>query len=355
VGKGEKMIYPENIFLMAPLADYTDLPFRASMRRHGAHYLFTQMIDSGALVWAQRGKRKLADRNLKIIQRGELEPWLGVQLLGNVPEILGEAVEMLNEYDFDVLDLNMGCPMKKVTKRGCGAAMCQDRDLALWCLETLVKKSRVPVTAKTRIVSGTDIQENVEWAKQLESTGIQALTVHGRDRSAIYSGEPAFDSLRAISEAVDIQVIANGGVMSAEKALEMKEKSGISRQMVARGAIGNPWIFRELQADFIEKVAQLRSLGKKIPKFSPSTNQLVAEMRLNFRDLVEFHGEEVACRVSRKLILAYLKGRGYPSSLRDRVGRLDSVDAYFELIDDVEKCGSSPDFLRTVTFYDDFI
>ncbi|MCK5834432.1 MAG: tRNA-dihydrouridine synthase family protein, partial [Lentisphaeria bacterium] len=319
-----KMIYPKKSYIMAPLADYTDLPFRQSMRRQGAEFLFTQMIDSGALVWSRRSKKSLAERNQKTITRGASEPWLGVQLLGNVPEILKEAVEILNEQAFDVLDLNMGCPMKKVTKRGCGAAMCDDTDLAQWCLETLVKTSRFPVTAKTRIVNHNDIEANVKWAKQLEATGIQALTVHGRTREAIYAGEPAFESLKAISEALDIQVIANGGIMSAVSSLALSEKTGIDCQMVARGAIGNPWIFREFQTPFLDKIAQLKQGGEVVPKFAPSSDQICEEMKLNFKDMVDFHGEEVACRVSRKLTLAYLKGRGYSSTFRDRVGRLNS-------------------------------
>ena len=340
---------------MAPLADYTDLPFRESMRRQGAKFLFTQMIDSGALVWSRRSKKSLAERNQKTITRGKSEPWLGVQLLGNVPEILKEAVEILNEQEFDVLDLNMGCPMKKVTKRGCGAAMCDDSDLAQWSLETLVKTSRFPVTAKTRIISHDDIEANVKWAKQLESTGIQALTIHGRERSAIYAGEPAFDSLKAIADALDIQVIANGGIMSASRSLEMSEKSGIDCQMVARGAIGNPWIFRELQTDFLAKVSLLEQAGKSVPKFAPSSDQICQEMQLNFKDMIDFHGEEVACRVSRKLILAFLKGRGYSSKFRDRVGRLNSSQEYFELFGEVASQGASPDYLESVTLYNQFI
>ena len=350
-----KMIYPENSHIMAPLADYTDLPFRESMRRQGAEFLFTQMIDCGALVWARRSRKHLAERNQKTITRGPNEPWLGVQLLGSVPEILKEAVEILNEEAFDVLDLNMGCPMKKVTKRGCGAAMCDDPDLAQWCLETLVKTSRFPVTAKTRIVDHQDIEANVKWAKRLEATGIQALTVHGRTREAIYAGEPAFESLKAIADAVDIQVIANGGVMSAVSSLEMSEKSGINCQMIARGAIGNPWIFHELQAPFLAKIAKLMEAGKDIPKFAPSTDQICQEMNLNFKDMIDFHGEEVACRVSRKLIISFLKGRGYSSSFRDRVGRLNTPQEYFTLFDEVAKQGASPDYLQSVTLYDHFI
>jgi len=349
-----KMIYPEKSFIMAPLADYTDLPFRESMRRHGAKFLFTQMIDSGALVWARRSRKDLAVRNQKTITRGPNEPWLGVQVLGNVPEILKEAVEILNEEEFDVLDLNMGCPMKKVTKRGCGAAMCDDEDLAQWCLETLVKTSRFPVTAKTRIVSYEDIEANVSWAKRLEATGIQALTIHGRTRNAIYAGEPAFDSLKAIAEAVNIQVIANGGVMSAATSIEMSEKSGLDCQMIARGAIGNPWIFDELQDSFLERISSLKQAGESIPKFAPSSDQLCQEMYLNFKDMISFHGEEVACRVSRKLILAFLKGRGYSSKFRDRVGHLHNPSDYFKLFDEVAAQGPSPDYLQSVTLYDQF-
>ncbi len=348
-------IYPEDSYLMAPLSDYTDLPFRNSVRRYGAKYVFIQMIDCGALVWARRQNKEITERNKKTIRRGKDEEWLGVQLLGSIPEILGEAVEILNENEFEVLDFNMGCPMKKVTSRGCGGAMCEDPDLALWCLDTIIKKSKFPVTAKTRIVFNDDIDANVKWAKQLESTGIETLTIHGRERSLIYAGEPDFESLKAISEALNIPVIANGGIMNAKSALEMKEKTNISSGMIARGALGNPWVFRELQPEFMAKVNQLRQAGEKVPKFAPSPELIYQELVTNFTDMVAFHGEESACRVSRKLIIGFLKGKGYDSTFRDQVGRLDTAKGYFDLFDALHLQGPCDDYLNSVTFYDNFL
>ncbi len=344
-------MYPNDSYLMAPLTDYTDLPFRKSIRQFGAKYVFTQMIDAGALVWVKRSNKELADKNRKIVTRGPNEDWLGVQLLGNKPDIIEEAVEILNDYEFDVLDLNMGCPMKKVVKRGCGAAMYDDQDLAIWCLEKMLEKSRIPVTAKIRIVDYSDPEPNIAWAKRLEATGIKALTVHGRLREAIYSGEPSFDILREIDQALDIKVIANGGIMAAKDALEMRQKTAIDSGMVARGAIGNPWIFRELQPDFMAKVAKLET----VPKFAPSPQQLVDVMRQNFADMVDFHGAEAACRVSRKTILAYLKGRGYKSTFRDQASRLPDVKAYENFFNQLEMTAPADAYIDSVTFYDDFI
>jgi len=349
-----KNFYPNNSYIMAPLTDYTDYPFRNSIRRHGAKYMFTQMIDAGALVWSKRTGKRLAEKNEKIITRRTDEDWVGVQLLGNQPEIIAEAVEILNDYDFDVLDLNMGCPMKKVTKRGCGAAMVDDPDLALWCLETMIAKSRIPVTGKIRIIDYENPEPNLNWAKRLENTGIKALTVHGRVRSAIYSGDPSFAVLKAIDEALDIQVIANGGIMSADDALTMKEKTGMSCGMIARGAIGNPWIFEELKPEFMAKVDALRQAGKVVPAFAPSHQQLIDEMKLNFAEMVEFHGEETATRVARKVILSYLKGRGYASVWRDQVGRLSSALAYSDFFDKLEAAKPAEAYIGSVTFYEDF-
>lgn len=346
--------YPDNSYIMAPLTDYTDYPFRNSIRRHGAKYMFTQMIDAGALVWSKRTGKRLAEKNEKIITRRSNEDWVGVQLLGNQPEIIAEAVEILNDYDFDVLDLNMGCPMKKVTKRGCGAAMVDNQDLALWCLDTMIAKSRIPVTGKIRIIDYDNPEPNINWAKRLQNTGIKALTVHGRIRTAIYSGDPSFAVLKAIDEVLDIQVIANGGIMCADDALTMKEKSGMNCGMVARGAIGNPWIFEELKPEFMAKIDALRKAGKSVPKFAPSHQQLIDEMKLNFTEMVEFHGEETATRVARKVILSYLKGRGYSSTWKNQVGQLATADAYNSFFTELEKVRPAEKYCESVTFYEDF-
>lgn len=135
----------------------------------------------------------------------------------------------------------------------------------------------------------------------------------------------------------------------------MRDKTGISCGMLARGAIGNPWLFRELQPDFMKTVDTLVKAGKEIPTFAPNHDQLCTEMRQNFMEMVEFHGEETAVRVSRKIILSYLKGRGYASSWRDQVGRLASVGDYIDFFDRLRQENPASHYINSVTFYDDFI
>ena len=346
-------VYPENSYIMAPLTGYTDMPFRNSIRRYGAHYMFTQMVDIGALVWGMRSNRRVAEKNMKMLERGPHEKWLGVQLLGSKPDIFREAVEMVNDYDFNLMDLNMGCPMKKVIKRGCGAAMAEDPQLACECLSIMVKHSRFPVTVKTRIVDQEDPEPTIRWCKMLEETGVQAITIHGRIRERIYSGDVAFHVLDALRESLNIQLIANGGIMSGKDALELREKTGCDCGMVARGAMGNPWLFQELQKPFLDKLSTHAPEG--MPTFTPSHEALLTEMNSEINDMVEYHGEVMGMRLARKIILVYLKGRGYKASRRDEAGRLSTIAHFNEFIGGLTEELPSARFLAHTKYYEDFL
>jgi len=307
---------------MAPLSGYTDVAFRAACRRYGCEYAFTPLLDAGSLVY----RNPLQARALT---RAPDEPWLGVQLLGSEPEILGEAVLRLNEQPFDLLDLNLGCPVPKVTKRGAGIALATNLELALRCVESVVKVSRMPVTVKTRVLSGNDPEPTLRLARALEHRGIAALTIHGRVWQQIYSGRVAVEVIRAVRDAVGIPVIANGGVFDRQSGLELSEKTGCRRIMIARGAIGNPWIFRELQAP------------GAVP---PSHPEVCDQIERHVLDMVAHYGEETGMRNARKIILAYLTGRGYRRLRRRAVTGLRTMAAFRELLTVVREEGPSPRF-----------
>jgi tRNA-dihydrouridine synthase B len=167
------LLYPPNSVLLATLSGYTDEPFRREARRCGCQYAFTPLIDSASVVYSR-------DKNERFLFRADDEPWLGIQLVGGDPEILGRAVEDLKHHRFEVLDFNMGCPMPKVTKKTAGAALSHNQDLALRCLDSLMRHATIPVTAKIRIVSELDPAPTVKLALALEQCGIRALTIHGR-------------------------------------------------------------------------------------------------------------------------------------------------------------------------------
>lgn len=282
--------------VLAPIAGYTDLPFRRMCRRFGAHFAHTALIDAGALVHGN------PDNHL-ILRRGGDEPWLAVQLLGSIPADVRRAAEMLRDMPFDAVDFNMGCPVRKIIRRCAGAALMQHPELAFTCLEILRGViDHKPVTVKTRILDENDPEPTVAFCRELEKRGIDGLTLHGRLPSRMYAGPVATAVIRAVRESVRIPVTANGGVFSWHDAAELSRQTGCSRVMVARGAMGNPWIFRELQA------------GSDLPP--PPHGEVCQIMRDHLLDMVELYGETGAMIIGRKIIHAYLVGRGYRRSLR---------------------------------------
>ncbi len=300
---------------MAPLSGFTDLPYRRSLRRHGCTYAFTEMIDAGSLAYNNPNAPRM-------LLRGDDEPWLGVQLVGADYDMLLKSVLKLNEYHFDLLDFNLGCPVPKVAKKGAGAILGRDIDEAARLLEMLVKHSRFPVTAKTRIYCEGDPGMTVKLAKALENAGAQTLTIHGRIKERIYSGPVFYEIIGEVREALDIPVVVNGGITNRATREEALNRSGCTVAMVARGAMGNPWLFDELQN----------------PDYRPPTpNELADEIRQHISDMADFYGEESGFKIARKVVLDYLRGRGYPGTLRARTSFMKNHDDLSEILVDI--CG----------------
>ena len=321
-------IYPDDAVILAPLAGYTDVPYRLSARRHGCVYAFTEMVDISSLVHSPK-------RSVKFLKRDESEKWLGIQLVGRKIDEMSKAVEIVNEHNFDVLDLNMGCPTPKVAKKGKGAGLAKEIDLAVKIIEVMVQKSRFPVTAKIRIQDKTSPESTIYLAKQLEAAGIQALTIHGRLYEAIYSGPCYAKIISAVRENVKIQVIANGGVFNKESYDALRIQSGCGAVMVARGAMGNPWIFEEvkgLRDGFVE------------------TSDFVDEMHKHIADIASCHGEKFGMRIARKIILDYLKGRGYGGELKSRASKISTMGEFEIYLDEVRK-GPSESFVKQYTIW----
>jgi tRNA-dihydrouridine synthase B len=320
------MLYPDDNLLLAPLCGYTDLPFRRVCRQQGCRYAFTPLVDAGSLIYNH-------DVNDLLLRRGDDEPWLGVQVLGTCPEHIGKAVELIaaRHNHFDVIDLNLGCPVPKVVKKGAGAAMGRNLEVAVRSVEKMVAASPVPVTAKTRIVNETDPEQTVKLALALEAAGIQALTLHGRILEMKYAGPVFAEMIRAVRAAVRIPVIANGGVFNLQTADCLRQGTGCSHLMIARGAIGNPWIFRELQT--------------AAPLPLPTHAEICAVMEEQVLGMVGFYGEEAGLRNARKVVLAYLAGRGYASHFRAEASLICTVAEFREFMARVVATGQSPDYL----------
>ena len=309
-------VYPEDAVIQAPLAGHTDMPMRLSSRRHGCRYAFTEMIDAGSLVFGNQ-------KTLTLAQRSPLEDFLGIQLIGSDLDHLKRAVEIINERDYNVLDFNLGCPAPKVERKCEGIAFALRRpDEAVKAFELIVRTSRIPVTVKTRIQHPEDPEPTVRFAKRLEEAGAQALTLHGRVMKAFYSGPVAFHIIRAVREALTIPVIANGGIMDAASCREMREKTGCSRVMIARGALGNPWIFSEVSD----------------PAFQPpSVQEFADELERHLHEMTAFYGEELGFRIGRKCILEYLRGRGYPGTLRASASYIATEADFQRMMAEVRK------------------
>lgn len=251
------------------------------------------------------------------MERGDDEDWLGVQLVGCNHDRINKAVEILNQHNFNILDFNLGCPVPKVAKKGAGAALGQKIDEAIKCFDLIKKLSRHPVSAKIRILDEQDPEPTLQLVKGLTEAGAQAITIHGRVKNKFYAGPVYFDIIAAAREAVDIQIIANGGVSSISTYNEIREKTGCDTVMLARGAMGNPWLFRELNNE------------NYLP---PAPEELCNELEQHVMEMIDYYGETLALRIGRKIILDYLKSRGFPGRFKAQVSFLHTSEDFAEFM-----------------------
>lgn len=223
-------------FLLAPLAGYSDLPFRRLCREFGAGLVVSEMISCHGLVYKQAN-------TLAMLASNPAERPVSFQLFGADPAIMGQAAALLSTFHPDLIDINMGCPVKKVTKRGAGAALMQDPQLAMAILTNVIKNSTVPVTVKTRI--GVDSQHisAVDFARMAEDAGAAAITVHGRTWAQGFTGTADWDVIAQVKQAVTLPIIGNGDIHSHAQGLEMMRQTGCDGIMIGRAALGNPWVF----------------------------------------------------------------------------------------------------------------
>lgn len=309
-------IYIPDSVILAPLSGYTDLAYRHSARRFGCRYCFTEMVDAGSLAYNNI-------KTARLLERGADEEWLGVQLVGSNPEYIRKAVEILNGHHFEVLDFNLGCPVPKVAKKGAGATLGKNITAALTCFELIKKYSRHRLSAKIRILDEQDPEPTLTLVKGLAAAGAEAVTVHGRVKGKLYSGPVFYDIIAVVREAVDIQVIANGGVTGAASYAELCGNTGCDVVMLARGAMGNPWLFRELSGP-----------ENYIP---PTPDELADELERHIHEMIDYYGEAFAMRVGRKIILDYLKSRGFPGKLKGQVSFLHTTDDFGKFMEIVRE------------------
>lgn len=225
-------------FILAPLAGYSDLPFRLLCRRYGAGYCVSEMVSCHGLVYRQKN-------SLKMLASIAEEKPVSFQLFGADPTVMADAAEHLANYSPDMIDINMGCPVRKVTKRGAGAALMTDPVLAESIITKIVQRISIPVTVKIRSGKDQATLNAPDFAKMIEASGASAITIHARTWAQAFSGEINREMILRVKNSVSIPVIGNGDVHSYQSGLEMIDETGCDGVMIGRGALGNPWVFQE--------------------------------------------------------------------------------------------------------------
>lgn len=305
----------ENPFFLAPLAGITDSPFRRICKEQGAAMVYSEMISGKGLYYNDKSTERL-------LTIEEKEKPVAYQIFGSEPPIIAYTVKALSQRDNVLIDINMGCPVPKVVKNGEGSALLKNPDLVREIIQAAVAESKKPVTAKIRIGWTQEEINAVQIAKIIEEAGASAVAVHGRTREQYYSGKANWDEIKKVKEAVSIPVIGNGDVFSGTDALRLMEYTGCDFVMIARGAMGNPWIFKEALALW---------RGEERPE-PPSLREKIHAMMRQFEWLLEEKGEYAAVREMRKHVGWYLKGEKGSSEIRRKVNAIDKADLLKETI-----------------------
>ena len=302
--------YPlANPLILAPMAGVTDLPYRQLCRRLGAGMTISEMVSSNALLW--KNEKTLR----RISHEGEEAP-RSVQIAGGDPQMMAEAARFNLEHGAQIIDINMGCPAKKVCKAQAGSALLKDEALVERILNAVVKAVDIPVTLKIRTGWDPDNRNAETIAQIAEQAGIQALTIHGRTRACRFSGEAEYESITAVKRRIAIPVIANGDISTPQKAKFVLEQTGADAVMIGRAAMGRPWIFREIN-HYLET-------GEELP--SPEISEIRQLMLDHLATLYDFYGEYSGVRFARKHISWYTKGQPEGASFRKMINQVESAE-----------------------------
>ena len=305
--------FENNIFL-APMAGIADRAFRELCINYGAGYTVTEMVSSKGLTMGDKKSKEL-------LTLGEIENPAGAQIFGDDPDIMAQAAQKCLEFHPDIIDINMGCPAPKIAMNGGGASLMKNPQLAYEIVKAVVDAVDIPVTVKIRKGWDDDSVNAVETALLAQKAGAAAVTVHGRTRKQMYSGTVDYDIIRSVKQALDIPVIGNGDVVDEQSATVMMEKTGCDALMIGRGALGNPWLFAQINAYFDE--------CRVLPP--PTVTQKMVTMLKHIQKIIEYKGEYTAMREARHHAAYYTKGMRGGAALRKEISSFEHFEQLEEL------------------------
>jgi len=305
--------------LLAPMEDVSDPPFRAVCKKHGADLMYTEFISSEGMIRdAMKSRQKL--------DIFEEERPVGIQIFGGDEEAMAISAGIVDAVNPDLLDINFGCPVKKVVCKGAGAAVLKDIDLMIRLTNAVIKSCNVPVTVKTRLGWDFDSINIIEVAERLQDIGVQALSIHGRTRSQLYKGEADWSWIAKVKDhpRIKIPIFGNGDVDSPQKALDYKNKYGVDGIMIGRAAIGYPWFFREVKHYF--------ATGEILPP--PTIEERIDVIRQHLRASVAWKGPRIGIFEMRRHYANYLKGIINIKPLRSKLVMLNTMEEIEETLEE---------------------
>lgn len=308
----------ENALLLAPMEGYTDISFRGICKILGVDLVYTEFVSS-------EGLRRDVGRSSRKIEFTEQERPVGIQLFGNDPEAMGKAAQISTRLRPELIDLNFGCPVRKVAGKGSGAALMKTPDLLLAIADSVIRNTDLPVTAKLRLGWNEDSINILEIARELENIGIAAVTLHARTRAQKYSGQARWEWIKRLKEAVQIPVIGNGDIVQPADAKRMFEETGCDAVMIGRGATSYPWIFRDTKAFLAD--------GTVPP--APVLKERLELLLQHFHLSLKYKGDQRGVLEMRKLYASYLRDYPYARQARSRLVRMtdpEAIEEYLQLI-----------------------
>lgn len=309
----------DNPFVLAPMAGVTDLPFRKLCKEQGAGLIYMEMVSAKAISFHNKNTEALMEID-------KCEKPVSMQLFGSEPELMARVAAEIEERPFDILDINMGCPVPKVVNNGEGSALLKNPELIVKIVKSVSSAIKKPLTVKVRIGFENEPVDIVDIAKRVEDAGAAAIAVHGRTRQQYYSGTADWDAIRRVKEAVSIPVIGNGDVDSPEKAEALIKETGCDGVMIGRAVRGNPWLFRELNHYF--------ETGEKLPR--PSVEEVREMILRHARMQIDLKGEFTGIREMRKHVAWYTAGMRHSAALRRETNLVSSYEELEKLLGRME-------------------